>query len=89
MQNIDTLRGEIDRIQTELVGLFRQRLTLTRKIWDLKKEQKLPLLDARREEILIHQFDSLISDDSEREAVQQFVRAILVANKSHLEGKLK
>ena len=47
--DIINLRKEIDRIDTELLNLFEQRMDCVKKIGAYKKENNLPLKDAERE----------------------------------------
>jgi chorismate mutase / prephenate dehydratase len=89
MQEIDKLRSEIDQIHVELARLFKQRLALTKKIWEIKKAKKLPFFDKQREDAIIHQFDSSTSDNDEQIAMQSFFKCILTETRKYLEAKLK
>lgn len=89
MHEIDKIRSEIDQIHGDLAVLFQRRLTLTKKIWDIKKANQLSFLDQKREDEIIHRFDSSISDTDERTALQNFFKSILSESKKYLEVKLK
>ncbi len=89
MREIDKLRSEIDQIHGELAALFQRRLTLTKKIWEIKKANQLSFFDQKREDGIIHRFDSSIPDADERMAVQNFFKSILSESKKYLEVKLK
>lgn len=89
MHDIEKLRLEVDQIHHQLFELFRRRLILTRKIWEIKKHKGLPLVDLAREEKIIHQFDSMVVDKEEQKAVQSIFGVILKETKSYLEVKLK
>ena len=89
MQEIDKLRSEIDSIHRELATLFRCRLQLTIKIWEIKKSGNLPLIDPKRENEIIHQFDDFISDGPEKAAVQSFFKNLLGDTRVYLKEKLK
>ncbi|MBL7556586.1 MAG: chorismate mutase [Bdellovibrionaceae bacterium] len=89
MQEIDKIRSEIDQIHGDLATLFQRRLTLTKKIWEIKKNNQLSFFDQKRENDIIHRFDSSISDADERMAVQNFFKSILSESKKYLEVKLK
>ncbi len=87
MQDIDQLRSEIDQIHAQLGTLFKRRLMLTQKIWTIKKAQGLVLIDLKREEKIIHQFDESASDAWEQKALQGFFKSILRESKTYLEGQ--
>lgn len=89
MQDIEKIRSEIDHIHIELTKLFRQRLVLAQKIWDLKKSQQAPLIDPQREEFIIHRFDQSIEHVDEQVAVQNFFRGVLDETRRFLEAKFK
>jgi len=88
MQEIEKLRSEIDQIHKEMVDLFRKRLDLTLKIGEIKKMSRLPLLDQKREDVIIHQFDDLIDNHDERTVVQSFLKSLLSESKKFLEAKI-
>ena len=46
---IDDFRGEIDRLDSELLKIFNQRAHLALKIGELKKISGLPIFDPGRE----------------------------------------
>jgi len=47
--SLENLRGRIDAVDTELLGLFEQRMELSRQIAAVKSAQGLPINDPRRE----------------------------------------
>ncbi|MCL1594408.1 MAG: chorismate mutase [Actinomycetia bacterium] len=55
-ERIETLRAEIDEINTELLGLISRRLELSVQIGALKQESRLPLYSEDRERDLIDRF---------------------------------
>jgi chorismate mutase len=89
VQKIDQLRTEIDQIHVDMARLFRQRLLLSQKIWEIKKNNNIPLIDSDREKKIIHQFDLLIDDPNEQLAVQRFLKNILIETQSFLKAYLK
>jgi chorismate mutase len=89
MQEIEKLRAEIDQIHVEMVHLFRRRLQVAVKIWKLKQTNGQPMLDASREDQIVHRFDSEISDPLEQKTTQQFLRQLILQSRHYLEAKLK
>ncbi|MBS0625902.1 MAG: chorismate mutase [Verrucomicrobia bacterium] len=51
---LEVLRTKIDKINREIVHLLGERLKVAREIARIKKDRKLPILDAERE-ALIHE----------------------------------
>ena len=89
MQEIEKLRSEIDQIHLELAALFRRRLQITEKIWEIKKSQGLPFFDATRDQDIIRQFDEHVSDPTEQQVLKNFLKSVLAENKKYLEMKIK
>ena len=50
MMDLNELRLEIDKIDDQLVKLFAQRMDVSARIGDYKKEHNLPILVPQREE---------------------------------------
>ncbi|MBS0604177.1 MAG: chorismate mutase [Verrucomicrobia bacterium] len=48
--NLDELRKIIDQLNTEIIELFSKRLSVTKEIAKVKKENQLPVHDPLREE---------------------------------------
>lgn len=89
MQEIEKIRSEIDQIHRELVRLFRQRLLLSQKIWEIKRSNNLPLIDSDRESLIIHSFDESISQIEEKQAVQGFLKSLLSESRKFLQGRFR
>lgn len=89
MHDIEKLRLEIDQIHWELADLFRRRLALTTRVWEIKKAQGLSFVDQKREDEIIHRFDGATTDPQEKTAIQNFFKSILRESKMYLEAKIK
>lgn len=46
---LDVIRQEIDRIDKQLIALFKQRMDCARRVGEYKKERDLPVLNTQRE----------------------------------------
>lgn len=53
MNELDTLRKQIDGIDAEMAGLFEKRMAAVARVAAYKKEQGLPVLDAGREQAVL------------------------------------
>lgn len=47
--DLDNLRNEIDKIDDELIKLFRRRMEIVNQVANYKKKNNLPTLDQNRE----------------------------------------
>ncbi len=61
--NIDELRNNIDRIDSEITKLFQERMEISAAIADYKVENGLAVFDAERERKVINKVTSEVSDE--------------------------
>ncbi len=77
MSELDTLRGEIDRIDREIVALFQKRMETTGKVGEFKKKNGLPVLDTGRERQVLAQKAALAKDENAKMDVVQLYECIM------------
>ncbi len=65
---IEELRNKIDNIDTELVRLLKERLSVAASIAEYKKENNLPVLDRSRERALLNKVSKEAGAEFENEA---------------------
>lgn len=53
MTEIKLLRNEINKIDTELLKLLKQRIDISKKLGKIKKENGIPIFDPEREREII------------------------------------
>lgn len=53
MQKLNDHRKEIDKIDEQLLQLLEKRLTIVKKIADLKNQENLPIRDTKRETVIL------------------------------------
>ena len=63
--NIDNLRGQIDKIDTELVEQFKNRMQISLEIAKYKKASGMPVFDVSRERNLLHKVSESAGSDFE------------------------
>ncbi len=63
--NIDNLRGQIDKIDTQLVELFKNRMQISLEIAKYKKASSMPVFDVSRERSLLHKVSESAGSDFE------------------------
>ena len=67
---LETLRQEIDSIDTHIFALFEQRLTVAKQIGAYKKEHGLSVLDSSREDAKRDQVKASVSNELEPYALE-------------------
>lgn len=65
---IEELRNQIDSIDTQLVDLLKERLTVAASVAEYKKENNLPVLDRSRERELLNKVSKEAGKEIESEA---------------------
>ena len=63
MENLQSLRGQIDEIDRQLVELFRQRMDVTRRVGLYKQAHHLPVLDQERERQVLRNKGELAGEE--------------------------
>ena len=64
MNNLDKYRKEIDKIDDNIIELLEQRFNLVVEIGQYKKENNLPVFDAKRESAIKQKFITKKYQDS-------------------------
>lgn len=84
MKRLETFRKEIDEINVKLIQLFKQRMEVSKKIGDVKKENNLPIFDAKREKEII---EAYTKDETgvNKEYIQRFLQNIMDISKEAQE----
>ena len=81
MADITELRRQIDEIDTELVRLYLRRMETAAKIGDYKRQNGLPVYDARREEQLLERVSALAGPDHGA-GVREMFRLLMAQSKA-------
>ena len=76
--DLNSLRRQIDRIDSGLLGLLNRRAELARRIGAVKKRQGLPIFDGKREravlERLLHSNGGPLPQGAVRRIFQEILR---------------
>ncbi|CAM2900056.1 chorismate mutase [Hathewaya histolytica] len=81
MEDIKNIRREIDNIDKELVRIFEERLNLSLKVMEYKKERSLPILDKNREEQVIKQAKENLNNIKYEEYLEDFFTKLMEISK--------
>ena len=66
--NLQDIRGQLDQIDNQLIGLFARRMRLVSDVAAYKKENGLPILDSGRERQIINRVSLAAGEDLEHYA---------------------
>ena len=66
MENLETLRKEIDEIDKQLAVLIEKRLEIVTKVGAYKKENNIPIQDIKRDKAVINNALRNINDEKLR-----------------------
>ena len=79
--NLDELRKEIEAIDMKMIELFIQRMHVSKKIGQYKKEHQLSILDQKREDELISKYIKQIKDQTLVSSYLSFIKHIMHLSK--------
>jgi chorismate mutase len=86
-KKINNLRKEIDQIHKDIFNLILKRITVTNKIFKLKKISKIKLTDKKRENELTTMFEKnkkINGNPPLQRAIQNIQKIIIQENKKYL-----
>ena len=82
MENLETLRKEIDEIDTQLAVLIEKRLEIVTKVGAYKKENNIPIQDIKRDKAVINNALRNINDEKYNEYIKKVFNSIILISKS-------
>lgn len=83
MNKLDEARIIINKVDEEMISLFKERMKAAKMVASYKKENNLPILDQKREDELIAKNVSLLNDDELNEYYLTFFKGLLEASKNY------
>lgn len=85
--NLSSLREKINKIDSELLIKLKERMEISKEIGIFKKENKLEILDPKREELLINSLinhdTKVFEDDKNKEFITDLWKVIMNYSKSN------
>jgi len=82
--SIESLRNEIDAVDSQMVSLFEKRMKIAGRIAEYKKENSLPVFDKSREEEVLKKLADL-SDEEMKDYVVSLYEKIFELSRSYQE----
>ena len=86
MDPLDGIRLEIDDIDTRLARLFEERMDKVAELWEYKRSQGLPILDAARERRVLERTSACVRNPGLRPLHREFQRELMRLGRSLQEG---
>ncbi len=83
MNNLETSRAEIDRIDREMAELFEKRMLACADVAAYKKEHALPIFDPERENSIIANRAKLVADHTLREYYTEYIKDVMNISKDY------
>lgn len=81
MDKIENIRKEIDSVDQELVKLFEKRMNLVLEIKKYKSENSLPILDKKREELVVEKAKKILKCPYYKQYIEEFFIKIMEISK--------
>lgn len=82
MEELEYCREEIDKIDRKLVSLFEKRMDIAKRVANYKKENNLPILNAKREKEVILKNLALLENEEYSKITQIFFENIMELSKT-------
>ena len=81
---IAELRREIDRIDREIIRLYGERMEISRRIGEYKREHQLPVTDQQRERDVLERAGAMAGAEN-AENVQALFRLLMAQSRARQE----
>ncbi|MEG0855178.1 MAG: chorismate mutase [Terrisporobacter sp.] len=81
MDELKKCRNEIDEIDKKITELFERRMDLSRKVAQVKQENEIGILNAKREEEVIQKNLSYLKNKEYRFVLEGFFRNLMNLSK--------
>ena len=82
MRDLETLRKEIDKVDEEIAALLSKRFDVVKEIGAVKKALSLPVLNAKREALVLEKAASRMDSEEKAAAVRKVYRTIIEESKA-------
>lgn len=88
MRKLDDTRLEIEEIDREMAKLFERRMSCSRDVILYKIENNLPILDEKREALLIEKNSSLV-DEKLKKYYVDYLKSVMNISKDYQKDILE
>lgn len=87
--DLDRIRQEIDKIDSQIVQLLEERMHLVEDVVAYKKATGKPILDTKREELIFEKVRSRISNKKYEETIVETFSDILKRSRDYQDKNIK
>ena len=87
--DLDKIRQEIDKIDSQIVQLLEERMHLVEDVVTYKKDTGKPILDTKREELIFEKVRSRISNKKYEETIVEAFSDILKRSRDYQDKNIK
>ncbi|MGM9904133.1 chorismate mutase [Enterococcus sp. 10A9_DIV0425] len=88
-ESLETLRGTIDILDQQIVGLLEKRMTVVSKIGHLKETTEQEVYDEKREEQILEKVGHWIKQPAYTEAIQSTYLDIMKHSRAYQKNRMK
>ena len=83
MTKLELSREKINEIDEKIIKLFQDRLEIVQEVALYKKENNLPILDSKREKVVLEANLKLVKNDEVKEYVELFLNNMMDISKKY------
>lgn len=80
---LEQVREEINQIDQELVRLLEKRYKCVDEVVRVKREHQLPVLDSKREALVLNKIAKLIEEDQYQDSILETFQSIMDISKKY------
>ena len=89
MENkLEDARKIINEVDAQMAELFVKRMRAAELVFEYKKEFDLPILDQKREELVIEKNSALIEDEGLKEYYYSFIKNLMSISRAYQQRML-
>lgn len=89
MSKLDDARIIINDIDKKMIELFKERMKAVEMVASYKIENNLPVLDSKREELIIEKNIKLLNDNNLEKYYLTFFNGVLASSRCYQEDVIK
>lgn len=82
MEKLDIYREQIDKIDTEIIKLFEERMDVVLDVAKYKKENSMPIYQAERENVVLKKVEDKLENKGYLEETTELFKFIMDLSKS-------
>lgn len=81
MNDLESIRKEIDKVDREIIALFEKRMDLVKYVVDYKIKNNMEILDSSRENLIIEKNKNLLQNKEYSQYLVTFFKSLMDISK--------